>query len=87
MEAPLGLNAANYTDESLEKAAHPQEIEKSDDVILHLDYLHSGLGSNSCGEEQQEAYKVKRQNFSMAFRMKIVDKGQEEAEAEKKYLD
>lgn len=87
MEAPLGLNAANYTDESLEKAAHPQEIEKSDDVILHLDYLHSGLGSNSCGEEQQEAFKVKRQNFSMAFRLKIIEKGQEEAEAEKKYLD
>ena len=56
-------------------------------MILHLDYLHSGLGSNSCGQEQQEAFKVKRQNFSMAFRLKIVEKGQEEAEAEKKYLD
>ena len=34
MEEKLGLNLANYTDESLEKAQHPFEIEKADDVII-----------------------------------------------------
>ena len=29
MKAPLGLNLANYTDESLEQAQHPFAIEKS----------------------------------------------------------
>ena len=86
-QGELGLNIANYTDESLEKARHPYEIEKSDDVILHLDYLHSGLGSNSCGEEQLEEYKVKRQDFSMTFTFSLVNAGQEEAEAGKQYLD
>ena len=57
MEEKLGLNLANYTDESLEKAQHPFEIEKADDVIIHLDYRQSGLGSNSCGEEQLEENK------------------------------
>ena len=61
MEEKLGLNLANYTDESLEKAQHPFEIEKADDVIIHLDYRQSGLGSNSCGEEQLEENKVKLQ--------------------------
>lgn len=87
MEAPLGLNLANYTDESLEFAKHPHEIEKAEDVIIHLDYLHSGLGSNSCGEEQIEYAKVKRQDFAMAFTLQIVDKGQEVAEGKKRYLD
>ena len=45
MEEKLGLNLANYTDESLEKAQHPFEIEKADDVIIHLDYRQSGLGT------------------------------------------
>lgn len=86
MEAPLGLNLSNYTDESIEKAAHPFELEKAEDVIIHLDYRHSGLGSNSCGEEQQEEYKVGREDFTMAFRLEIVDDGQEIREASHRYL-
>lgn len=87
MASPLGLNLANYTDESLEKAQHPFQIEEADDVIIHLDYLHSGLGSNSCGEEQLEEYKVKHQDFSMTFTMEVVNKDELESQAIKKYLD
>ena len=86
MENKLGLNLANYTDESLEKAQHPFEIEKSNDVIIHLDYRHSGLGSNSCGEEQLEENKVKLQDFSMAFTFSIVKNGTEINEARKQYI-
>lgn len=87
MASPLGLNLANYTDESLEKAQHPFQIEEAEDVIIHLDYLHSGLGSNSCGEEQLEEYKVKNQDFSMTFTMEVVKKDELESQAAKKYLD
>lgn len=86
MENKLGLNLANYTDESLEKAQHPFEIEKSNDVIIHLDYRHSGLGSNSCGEEQLEENKVKLQDFSMAFTFSTVKNGTEINEARKQYI-
>ena len=77
MEEKLGLNLANYTDESLEKAQHPFEIEKADDVIIHLDYRQSGLGSNSCGEEQLEENKVKLQDFAMAFTVQAAECGTE----------
>lgn len=87
MERPLGLNLANYTDEALEQAKHPFEIEKDEDVIIHLDYLHSGLGSNSCGEEQLEEYKVKRQDFAMTFTLQMVEAGKETEQARKKYLN
>ena len=87
MKAPLGLNLANYTDESLEKANHPWQIEKANEVVIHLDYAHSGLGSNSCGEEQLEEYKVKRQDFQMSFTMELVHAGTEITEAKKQYLD
>ena len=87
MENKLGLNLANYTDESLEKAQHPFEIEKAEHVIIHLDYLHSGLGSNSCGEEQLEENKVKLQDFAMVFTVSAVKCGTEIEEARKQYID
>jgi len=87
MEEKLGLNLANYTDESLEKAQHPFEIEKADDVIIHLDYRQSGLGSNSCGEEQLEENKVKLQDFAMAFTVQAAECGTEIREARKQYID
>lgn len=87
MESPLGLNVANYTDESIEAAKHPWELEQAEDVIIHLDYLQSGLGSNSCGEEQLEDYKVKLQDFSMAFTFGIVKVGEEKTEAKKHYIN
>lgn len=87
MDGNLGLNLANYTDESLEKAQHPYEIERAEDVIIHLDYLHSGLGSNSCGEEQLEEFKTKLQDFAMVFTLKPVKNGSVIEEARKKYMD
>ena len=87
MEEKLGLNLANYTDESLEKAQHPFEIEKADAVIIHLDYRQSGLGSNSCGEEQLEENKVKLQDFAMAFTVQAAECGTEIRKARKQYID
>lgn len=87
METPLGLNVANYTDETIEEAKHPWQLQKAEDVIVHLDYLQSGLGSNSCGEEQLEAYKVKLQDFSMAFTFQIVNAGEEKTAAKKHYIN
>ena len=87
MEEKLGLNLANYTDESLEKAQHPFEIEKADDVIIYLDYRQSGLGSNSCGEEQLEENKVKLQDFAMAFTVQAAECGTEIRKARKQYID
>ena len=87
MEEKLGLNLANYTDESLEKAQHPFEIEKADDVIIHLDYRQSGLGSNSCGEEQLEENTGKLQDFAMAFTVQAAECGTEIRKARKQYID
>lgn len=85
MESPLGLNLSNYTDEMVEQAAHPFELQPAGDVIIHLDYRQSGLGSNSCGEEQLPEFKVKREDFVMAFRLQVVEHGNEQKEASYKY--
>lgn len=83
----LGLNLHNYTEESLEAAKHPWQIKEAEDVIIHLDYKHSGLGSNSCGEEQLPQYKTAREDFSMGFLMRIVDAGEEINASKVRYFD
>lgn len=87
MENLLGLNLSNHTDESLEIAGHPHEIQEAEDLIIHIDYLHAGLGSNSCGEEQLEKYKVKNQDFSMAFTFQVVGESETIQEARRRYVD
>ena len=87
MEEPYGINLSNYTDEMIEDAKHPWQLEKAEDVTIHIDYRQSGVGSNSCGEEQLEEYKVKRQDFVMAFTLQAVEIGEEVQTACKKYQD
>lgn len=87
LKTPVGLNIHNCTPESLERAKHPWQIEAAKDVIIHMDYAHSGIGSNSCGQEQEEKYKVKRQDFSLSFTLQAIKAGQDVEQAKIKYLD
>lgn len=86
-DSPVGLNLHNYTTESLDNARHPQEITDSEDVIIHMDFAHSGLGSNSCGQEQEAFAKVKRQDFSFRFTLRGTTPGKDTAMSKIKYLD
>ena len=61
----IGFNVHNYTIEALEKAKHWNELETIDEVILHIDAKHSGLGSNSCGEEQTYKNKVRLNDYHL----------------------
>lgn len=83
----VGINVHDYTDDQLEAAKHPQELQRTDAVVVHMDYLHSGLGSNSCGEEQLPGYRAVLKDFGMQLRFKVVKKGTEITEAKKIYLD
>ena len=62
---PIGFDVHNYTIKALEKAKHWNELETIDEVILHIDAKHSGLGSNSCGEEQTYKNKVRLNDYNL----------------------
>lgn len=49
---PIGINVHNYTQDMLNTAKHTYELQRAEDIMVALDASHSGLGSNSCGEEQ-----------------------------------
>jgi beta-galactosidase len=43
---PLHFSALHATTEALAAAGHPHEIERTDDVVLHLDSRHMGVGGD-----------------------------------------
>ena len=81
----FGMNVHDYTTESLRKAPHPKDIKKEDYIILNLDYKHSGLGSNSCGQEQTENCKTPIEDFRLSFTVSPVKRGAILSEARTEY--
>ncbi len=51
-ENDISFTYHDYDVKSLDRAKHIGEIEKSDKYYVNIDMKHSGVGSNSCGEEQ-----------------------------------
>lgn len=72
-EKPVGINIHDYTIDALEKAGHIGDIKKADKVVIHIDAKHSGLGSNSCGEEQLYKNKTHINDFTVTMRFRPVD--------------
>ncbi|WP_327205288.1 glycoside hydrolase family 2 TIM barrel-domain containing protein [Paenibacillus sp. Root444D2] len=73
----FSLNVAHFTPEDLTRAAHNYELAKRKETIVHLDYKMSGVGSNSCGPELLESYRLKEKEFTFELRLMPVFKEDE----------
>ncbi|WHY00084.1 glycoside hydrolase family 2 TIM barrel-domain containing protein [Neobacillus sp. DY30] len=66
----------DYETSALEEATHRGKIKKSPFNVLTIDYRQSGLGSNSCGEEQLPAYRVGVEDFEIQLEIRSVESDQ-----------
>ena len=73
-KTPFSFNVSEYTQEELTKKAHNYEIEPSGMTVVCLDYAQNGIGSNSCGPELLEKYRLDKKNFK--FEMNMIFKEQ-----------
>lgn len=69
-DEPFGFNASYYTQEELTGKMHNYELEKSGSTVLCLDNAQSGIGSNSCGPELIEKYRLNAQRFHTTMLLK-----------------
>lgn len=65
----FSFNASHYTAEELTTKKHNFELKSSGMTILCIDYMQSGIGSNSCGPELLEKYRLNDNQFSFYFSM------------------
>ena len=61
------INVSQYTTQALTNAAHIDELVSNDAVNVRIDYRNSGLGSNSCGPELLEKYRLKEKDITFSF--------------------
>ncbi|MBR5518651.1 MAG: glycoside hydrolase family 2 [Clostridia bacterium] len=61
------FNVSHYSAKGLMEAMHIDELKKEDATIVRIDYKASGVGSNSCGPDIMEKYRLsekKIENFT-----------------------
>ncbi|WP_342433226.1 glycoside hydrolase family 2 TIM barrel-domain containing protein [Neobacillus sp. FSL H8-0543] len=62
----------DYETSALEEATHRGTIKKSPYNVLTIDYKQSGLGSNSCGEEQLPSYRAAIEDFEIGMEIRKI---------------
>lgn len=71
-DQPFWFSAKTYTTADLEKATHDDELPKRDRIYLTLDHAMHGLGSNSCGPDVMEQYKLFVKPWRFAFTIRAI---------------
>ena len=66
-ENAFSMNASIYTQEELTEKAHNFELQPSEANVLCLDYAQSGVGSNSCGPDLAEEYRLDEKEFDFCI--------------------
>ncbi len=65
----FSLNVSEYSSEELTRKTHYFELEKDAYTNVRIDYKVSGIGSNSCGPELREQYRMNDKEVHFAFSM------------------
>ncbi len=70
----FSFNASHFTPEDLTQANHTYELNRREETIINIDYMMSGVGSNSCGPELLPQYRLAENKFNFKLRIKPVFK-------------
>lgn len=57
----------DFTLENLERARHRNELKRTKEKYLYIDYKMRGLGSHSCGPNPEEQYELRPHSFRFTF--------------------
>ena len=61
------INVSDYSTKALTAAEHIDELQKNGAVNVRIDYKDSGVGSNSCGPELMEKYRLNEKDINFSF--------------------
>ena len=57
----------DFTLQNLEAARHRNELVRTSEKYLYIDYKMRGLGSHSCGPNPEEMYELRPHTFRLVF--------------------
>lgn len=68
------MNVSRYSTSNLYKANHTNELEEDGKIHLRIDYKVSGVGSQACGPELAEKYRLQEKEIKFSFSMQPTSK-------------
>lgn len=68
-EKTFCFNVSAYTQEELTEKKHNFELQPSNYTVLCVDYAQNGIGSNSCGPELLEKYRLDCEQFEFGMKL------------------
>lgn len=66
-EQPFEINVSSFSTKALDKAEHTNELITDGHTHVRVDYKVSGLGSNSCGPQLDEKYRLSEKEIRFDF--------------------
>ena len=66
------FGASHYSAKELTVKNHHWELEAAKETYVYIDYKQAGIGSNSCGPELMEQYRISEKKIAFSFRVKPV---------------
>ena len=71
-EPKFSFSAHNYTQRSLHNAKHQEDLQFVDSTILCIDGFMRGTGTNTCGPDTMEKYKIVEDSYNFKLRLSAV---------------
>jgi beta-galactosidase/evolved beta-galactosidase subunit alpha len=68
----LNFSAHRFTPMDFENAKHTIDLVPRDEIIVHLDWQHHGIGTGSCGPGPRPQHELQAQEFRFAVRLRPV---------------
>lgn len=65
----MHMSVARFTAHDLTEAATETDLRPRDDLVVHLDVAHRGLGTASCGPDVLDRYRLGVGEFEFAYRL------------------
>jgi len=65
----FSFNCSHFTAEQLTETRHDYELIPLKETVVHVDYAHAGIGSNSCGPALHERWQLNEREIDFSFRL------------------
>ncbi len=69
VDGDFSFNCSHYTPQMLTDTPHDFELKPLKDTVVNIDYRHAGIGSQSCGPELDDKYKLNQSEILFTFRL------------------
>ena len=65
------MSATNYRAEDLYVCGNEADLWPRDELVVHLDVAHRGLGTASCGPDVLPKYRLTSGDFAFSYRLSL----------------